>query len=99
MAVAGPRRTGQVELDLDPVDRTASGGSGSASGSSDVTGSKSVISGSITGSIVVGQRDRTVLVVHDRERLTPVALPAEQPVAQLVGDRALARARRAPATR
>ena len=33
-----------------------------------------------------------VLVEDDRERLAPVALPAEQPVAQLVGDRGLAQA-------
>ena len=31
-----------------------------------------------------------VLVVHDRERLTPIALTREQPVAQLVLDRAVA---------
>ena len=35
-----------------------------------------------------------VVVVDDRERLAPVALPAEQPVAQLVGDRRRARADR-----
>jgi hypothetical protein len=36
---------------------------------------------------VVGQRDRACrigLVIHDRERLTPVALPGEQPVLQVV---------------
>ena len=46
------------------------------------------------GSIVVGQRVRVAVdVVDDRERLAPVALAAEQPVAQLVGDRRLADAR------
>ena len=38
----------------------------------------------------VGHRDRQPgLVVDDRERLAPVALPRKQPVAQPVGDRAL----------
>ena len=40
---------------------------------------------------LVGQRVRVAVdVVDDRERLAPVALAAEQPVAQLVGDRRLA---------
>ena len=70
----------------------ASGGSGSAASSSArIRGSKSVISGSSTGSIDSGSAwGTTVGVVDDRERLAPVALPAEQPVAQLVGDRGFA---------
>ena len=67
----------------------ARGGSGSVcSSASTIRGSKSVSSGSSTGSIDSGSAiGRPVLVVHDRERLAPVALPAEQPVAQLVRDR------------
>ena len=35
--------------------------------------------------------DPVVLVEHDRERLAPVALAAEEPVAELVVDRLLAK--------
>ncbi len=44
---------------------------------------------------LVGQHVRVARrVVDDRDRLTPVALPGEQPVTQLVGDRRLAGAYR-----
>ena len=49
---------------------------------------------SLSGSAI----GRPVVVVHDRERLTPVALPGEQPVAQPVVTGPPGRAR-APATR
>ncbi len=54
-----------------------------------MTGSKSRDFRQHDGQHLFGQRDRTRVVVDDRERLTPVALPAEQPVAQLVRDRGL----------
>ncbi len=44
--------------------------------------------GELDGEHLLGHGDRPVaLVVHDREGLAPVALPAEEPVAQLVRDR------------
>ena len=48
---------------------------------------------------VLGQRDRPVLVVDDRERLTPVALPGEEPVTQPVAAFPAAGAAPTPASR
>ena len=47
------------------------------------------MSGSSTGSADSAAGAHAVGVVDDRERLTPVPLPGEQPVAQLVLDASL----------
>ena len=80
-----------------PVRRSSGlSGSENSSSGSNVRGEKLSVSGSVSGSIVVGQGVRAAVgVVDDRERLAPVALAAEQPVAQLVGDRSPRRGRSA----
>ena len=63
-------------------------------------GRKSTSSGSSTGSWSSGTGTSPhSRAVDDRDRRAPVALAADQPVAQAVGDRALARARAPPASR
>ena len=83
----------EVELDVDPrlepVERAL--GIGELVVGVERARREAVGVGQLDGEHLVGQRVRpAVVVVHDRERLAPVALAAEQPVAQLVGDRRLA---------
>ena len=74
LAVDGRRVSQSVAL--------LSGGSGVP------VGLKSAISGSVSGSSASSSAYGVArLVEQDRERLAPVALPAEEPVAQLVVDR------------
>ena len=94
LAAVGLLALAQVELDLDPV-----GGPGQRRHGL----GRLVVVGERGGRVVLdvgqhhgqhrlgqGPRQAVVGVVDDRERLAPEPLPAEQPVAQLGGDRALA---------
>ena len=93
LAPVGPRAVAEVELDLDPFvgTRQRRFGLRRLVVVANVRGAEVVDLGQQHRQRRLGHRDRQAgVVVHDRERLAPVALPAEQPVAQAVGDRALA---------
>ena len=99
---ASARRPGRARRrPTSPAGRAAAPGSEISSSGSNVRGEKSSSVGqrrpaASTSGSAIGQAG---LVVDDRERLAPVALAAEQPVAQLVGDRCPRRGRRPPASR
>ena len=101
LAAVGLRSVAQVECDLDPVAEPVERalGVGDSSSASNVRGEKLSVSGSSTGSSSSGRVRVAVGVVDDRERLAPVALAAEQPVAQLVRDRRARRGRSPRASR
>ena len=92
---AGAAPVAEVEVDVHPLVDPRQRRLGLAARVVGVVGLRAVVGH-------LGQLDRqhrvghavgdAVLVEDDRERLAPVALPAEQPVAQLVGDRRLAQA-------
>ena len=86
LAPVGPHTVAQVQLDVHPVRSAAQRRLGLGVRVVRGIGLRCVVRdvGQLDGQLVVGQRDGAVLVPHDRERLTPVALPREQPVPQLV---------------
>ena len=95
LAAVGLGAIAQVERDVHPFLGATQRGLGRGVGVVRVEGARAVVAdlGQLDGEHVLGQRVRhAVLVPHDRERLTPVALAAEQPVAQAVGDGAVAQA-------
>ena len=89
-AVTRPRRTREIELDLHPVGGARQRRLGQRVGIVRGGGFEVDHLGQLDRQHRLRQRDRTDIVVDDRERLAPVALPAEQPVAQLVRDGRLA---------
>ena len=93
LAVVGPEAIAQVELDLDPLGGLAQRRLRGGVDVVGVVGARRVVGdlGQLDGQHRLGQGvDAAVLVPHDREGLTPVALAGEEPVAQAVGDRAAA---------
>ena len=83
----------QVKGDVDPFLGAAQRGLGRGVGVLRVEGARAVVAdlGQLDGEHLLGQGVcDAVLVPHDREGLAPVALATEEPVAQAVGDGAVA---------
>ena len=85
----------QVEGDIHPFLGATQRSLGRRIGVIRIEGARAVVAdlGQLDREHLLGQGVRhTVLVPHDRERLAPVALTAEEPVTQAVGDGAVAQA-------
>ena len=95
VTIVGLRALAQVHRDLDPLLVAAQRRLRVGFGVLRVEGLRAVVGHvrQVDRQLLVRQQMRhAVLVVDDRERLAPVALTAEQPVAQTVADGALAHA-------
>ena len=96
VAAVGLRAVAQVEGDVHPLVVAAQRRLGRGVPVVGLEGARRVVRHvrQVDGQQLAGDGDRSVVgVPQDRERLAPVALAAEQPVAQPVGRGALARAR------
>ena len=95
LAAVALRPVAQVEGDVHPFLGAAQRSLGRGVGVVRIEGARAVVAdlGQLDGEHLLGQGVcDAVLVPHDREGLAPVALAAEEPVAQAVGDGALAQA-------